>query len=366
MRDPCLFMIILLTTSLLPGTGCSKEPSRLSQPYPEGLPRYRFSSLSERLDDAYDAKVMLYNHRELDKLERLFDVARTRAFIRARLAAGDDVADLSAICSLFQLGDPLQDFDALATSKLWEDPWMVHWAAFTRFFATRKEPPRRRLDEITRALAKNVVALVTTRQVRTVNDWYELMQILSFLRVMNDTPLPARLASDLRRQLANAPANVKELPVFELVTIMMLRYLGDSPKPLQARLTRFLEHHWDGERFPEEGCGDTHCATKLWIMALHAAYALNVDIGSARATEMAAYFVALENEDGSFRPDLHDPQKRGALRTLNQANCSQFCQVHLWLQVSTMHYLLDRYEIDPGAVKAKAATLQSAPSSSRP
>jgi hypothetical protein len=366
MRFPYLLVLLSLILTLAPTAGCSEEPPRLNEHYKEGLPRYRFASLSERLGEAYDKKVLLYDHRALDKLARLFDVARTRAFIRARFAANDDIAELSAVCSLYQLGDPLGDFDALATSRQWDNPWMLHWAVFTRFFATRLEPPKARLDAITQALARNVVSLVLRGGGRTVNDWYELMQVLSFLRVLDDAPLPASLTREILRRLTAAPAPVKDLPVFELVTIMMQRYLGGAPEPLAERLTRFLDRYWDGRSFPDEGCGDVHCATKLWIMALHAAYALNVDVGVTRATEMAAYFAALANDDGSFRADLHDPQRRGALKTLNQANCTQFCQVHLWLQLSTMHYLLDRYEIDPVAVKAKAAALRSAPPPSRP
>ena len=320
-----------------------------------GLPPIRIDSLQARMKEGYQEGLGIFWITRPVKLARLVDVEASRRFVRAQMAR-PGLNQGTAICTLYQLGDPLADARELMTESYWKDEQEIEPFSFVSYYLATKEEPSPRLLHLAREESLAAIMYLYDRGgPLRLSHRFAIAMRLGMMRLVK-TPVPEVVVARLKEILSRTQ-NTESIPQ-RLVDITWKRYLEIHTEEDRRWLSSFIRSSWNGRSFPETGCGNKFCATKYLLRAINLAFLYKVDLGRQRAAQFAAYLVALQNKDGSFRRDLRSTKTARVLETLKPAHCMEFCQIHLWRYINSLNYLIDRHDPDPAEVKRLAARLR--------
>lgn len=317
------------------------------------LPPLRVASLQVSMKEAYEGALGIFWITRPGKLARLVDVEATRRFVRAEMAR-PGLNQVNAVCTLYQLGDPLADVHQLMTESYWREELNKEPFIFLAYYlATKEEPSPQSLHLAREESLAAILYLIDRRAALTLSFRFAIALRLGMLRLLG-TPVPRTTAARLEQLLRVGDTDFVPR---RLADSTWKRFLGIHTREDRRWLSSFIRS-WNGRSFPETGCGNEHCATKYLLRAINLAYLYRIDLGRQRATEFAAYLVALQNKDGSFRRNLRSTKTARVLETLKSYHCMEFCQIHLWRYINSLNYLIDRHDPDPAKVKRLAARLR--------
>ncbi len=322
--------------------------------FPAGLPNVQRRLTMGLFEQAWKEGKTTLSLRS-SRLSRMIDVPAAIRFVR-QVHDDGGINPVNAVCTLYQLGDPLRDADELTRGLIWRmqtNPYIL----FTSFLATRRSPDPNVVGRAVQFFYKELLELAArTSDVVTLSERFEAAVRLEALRILR-APIPPELVQILSRRLDSLPDS-EDFPPERMATLSWKAHLGTVTNADRAWLEAFIAHGWNGRSFPEEGCGHQHCATKYLLRVVALSFLLDVDLGRTRATQMAAYVVALQNPDGSFRTDLEGGALEKSVDPLLEFRCSEFCQIHEWRYINTLSYLAERYDLEPEEVRRAARMLQ--------
>ena len=319
------------------------------------LPPLSITSFGARMKEAYHEGLGIFWITRPVKLARLVDVEASRRFVRAQMAR-PGLYQVNAVCTLYQLGDPLADVQELMTESYWRDKREMDPFSFIAYYLATKEEPSARSLHLAREETLAVILHLHERgEALTLSLRFAIALRLGMMRLLK-TPVPRVTTVRLEQHLSRT-RDTDFIPQ-RLADITWRRYLEIHTEEDRRWLSSFIRSSWNGQSFPETGCGNKFCATKYLLRAINLAYLYKIDLGRQRAAQFAAYLVALQNKDGSFRRDLRSTKTARVLETLKPAHCMEFCQIHLWRYINSLNYLIDRHDPDPAEVKRLAARLR--------